>query len=309
VKRFDVVVVGDLNVDIVIGGMASLPALGTEELGTEFDFRGGGSSGNCAVAMARIGLRTAFIGLLGRDPFGDFLMDNMRTHGVNTDYVRRTDRVKTGVTVSMSLAHDRAFATYPGTLATLSPDDIDLSAVEAARHLHLGSYYLLRSMRGHYCSLFGEAKRRGLSTSLDLGWDPDQKWNGELPNLLELVDVFLPNQEEAVHVTGAADPEAALAILAGKVPVAVVKMGGAGAAATAGGKIHRHAAFAVQVKDTTALGDCFNAGFIYAWLQGEPVARCLAWGNAAASLAAGRMGGDSRYPRAAEVRARLEEKA
>jgi len=297
---YDVLVVGDVNVDIVIGGMAVLPALGTEELGEEFDFRGGGSSGNCAVALARIGVRTAFMGLLGKDPFGDFLVDNMRTLGVGTEYIRRTDRVKSGVTVSLSLAHDRAFATYLGTLGALCYDDLELGALAHARHLHLGSYYLLQGMRGSYCRLFEQAKRAGLSTSLDLGWDPAQKWNGELPELLRWVDVFLPNQEEAMHVTDAPDPLAALAILADQVPVAVVKMGAQGAAAAQGRQSWQQPAWPVAVKDTTALGDCFNAGFLRAWLGGEAVPQALAWGTAAAAIAASRMG-DDRYPTAAEV--------
>ena len=303
-KRYDVLVVGDLNVDIIIGGMTTLPALGTEEVGDQFDFRGGGSSGNCAVALSRIGLQVAFMGLVGQDPFGDFLLDNMRAQGVATDYLRRTDRVKTGATVSLSLAHDRALATYLGTIAALSYDDLDLGALEACRHLHLGSYFLLQGLRGSYCRLFAAARQAGLTTSLDLGWDPAQKWNGELPELLSLVDVFLPNAEEAVHVTGAPDPQAALSALAPQVPVAVVKMGDQGSAAAAEGQTYRQPAFPVTVQDTTALGDCFNAGFLRAWLSGAPVPQALAWGNAAAALAASRLG-DDRYPTAAEVNALL----
>ncbi len=154
--------------------------------------------------------------------------------------------------------------------------------------------------------LFEQAKQAGLTTSMDLGWDPAQKWNGELRGLLDLVDILMPNEEEGPRLAGADSPEAALERLASPQRTVVVKRGAMGAAARRGNQTASEPAFRLPVKDTTALGDCFNAGFILAWLEQRPLSQCLRYGNAAAAVAASRLG-DQRYASREEVEALLAE--
>lgn len=299
-RDFDLLVVGDLNVDIILSGMSVLPRPGTEEIAADLDFRSGGSASNCARAAARLGARVAFAGLVGDDRFGDFLVQAMRDAGVSPEYLRRSSAVKTGVTVSLSMAADRAMATYLGAIAAFSIDDVDRSAFARARHLHVGGYFLQRALRGRYQALFQRAKEQGLSTSLDVGWDPEQRWNGELPALLELVDILLPNDVELLNLTGEELLAAAVARMAERVPIVAVKLGAKGSLGRQGDNEVRAAAFAVSMRDTTALGDCFNAGFLMAHLEGQSLEECLRMGNAAAAIAASRMG-DNRYPNREEV--------
>ena len=304
--KFDIVMVGDVNVDIVFAGLRRLPGLGTEELAADLDFRGGGSVSNCACAAAALGLRVAMQGAVGNDPFGDYMVQHLARRGVDVGGIRRLDDVKTGATVALSLPRDRALATYLGSIAALKPEHLDSSLLSRARHFHLGSYFLLHGLRGSFGRVFSEAKQAGLTTSLDLGWDPDQKWNGELNHLLPLVDVLLPNEEEAANITGLSSPEQAALALAEKCRVAAVKRGEQGALACSAGEIVRQPAFAVEVADTTALGDCFNAGFLLAWLEERPLDQCLRYGNASAAIAAARLG-DARYASRDEVEALLLE--
>jgi sugar/nucleoside kinase (ribokinase family) len=291
---FDFVLVGDLNIDLVLGGMERLPSMGTEELASEIDFRLGGSVGNCACALASLGARVAFQTLVGRDAFGDFLIDSLRRCGVTTDWVRRSEQVRTGVTVSLSCAEDRGLATYLGCIGALSESHLDWALLERAGHLHAGSFFLLNSMRGHWSDLFRRAKEKGLTISLDLGWDPAQEWDGELGEVLELVDVLLPNEEEVTRVARRSSVEEAARELARRCGLVVVKMGEKGSGAWQGDKAWRADAFKVEPKDTTALGDCFNAGFLVAWKEGKPIEQCLRMGNASAAIAASRLG-EGRY--------------
>jgi sugar/nucleoside kinase (ribokinase family) len=303
-REFDLLVLGDLNIDIILSGMAELPQPGTEEIASDLDFRSGGSASNCARAAAKLGARVAFVGLVGTDSFGDFLMRVMGDAGICCDYIRRSDDVKTGVTVSLSMAHDRAFATYLGSIAAFSIEHVDFDAFPRARHLHIGGYFLQRGMRGSYRMLFQRARDAGLMTSFDIGWDPDERWNGELPGVLEVVDVLLPNEVEVMHLAGRGDLHAATAAIAGVVPTLAVKLGDQGALGRRGSTEVRAPAFPVTVRDTTALGDCFNAGFLLGHLDGQPLDRCLRMGNAAAAIAASRMG-DDRYASRDEVDALL----
>jgi len=297
---FDLLVVGDANVDIILSGMAQLPRLDTEEIARDLDFRSGGSASNCARAAAKLGAKVAFIGLVGNDSFGDFVIRAMRDSGVNADYIRRSEAVKTGVTISLSLAADRAFATYVGSVGEFSLEHLDLSVLTTARHLHVGGYFLQRGLRGSHRAILQRAKEAGLTTSLDVGWDPEQRWDGELQEVLEVVDLLLPNETEALHLTGEEHLEAACARLAEKVPMFAVKLGADGSLGRQGGVELRAPSFAVPVRDTTALGDCFNAGFLVGRLEGRSLAQCLRMGNAAAAIAASRLG-DDRYASREEV--------
>ncbi|UCH33051.1 MAG: carbohydrate kinase family protein [Armatimonadota bacterium] len=299
-RDFDLLVLGDINVDIILSGMSSIPGPGTEELASDLDFRSGGSAANCARAAAKLGLAVAFVGLVGGDRFGDYLLQVMRESDVNVDYVRRSSEVKTGITVSLSLAADRAFATYSGSVAEFSLEHVDFSAFARARHLHIGGYFLQTRMKGGHRAVLEAAKQAGLTTSLDVGWDPQQRWNGDLPGALQLVDVLLPNEDEVMRLAGEEHLGAAAASLTRTLPTLAVKLGADGALGRQGDAEVRAPAFPVRVFDTTALGDCFNAGFLAAHLEGRDLEACLHVGNAAAAVAASRMG-DDRYATRDEV--------
>jgi len=293
-RDLDFALVGDLNIDLVLGGMERLPSIGTEELASEIDFRLGGSVGNCACALGSLGARVAFQTLVGQDAFGDFLIESLRRCGVSPDWVRRSEEVKTGVTVSLSCAEDRGLATYLGCIGALSESHLDWGLLGRAGHLHAGSFFLVHGMRGRWAELFRRAKEKGLTTSLDLGWDPAQEWDGELAQVLELVDVLLPNEEEVTRIARRSPVEQAARELARTCKLVVVKMGQRGAGAWQKDRVWRAAAFEVEPKDTTALGDCFNAGFLVAWKEGKPIEECLRMGNASAAVAGSRLG-EGRY--------------
>lgn len=292
-RQFDVVVVGDLNIDLILSGLPRLPEYGEEVLASGINQRLGGSAANFAVCCARLGRRVGFVANVGRDEFGDFLVAELERAGVSTEFVGRHDHLATGITVSLSGATDRAFVTYVGTIDSLRAEAVPRDLLARARHLHIASYFLQTQLQPGAPGLVRAAHDAGLSVSLDTGYDPAERWNHGLQELLANVDIVLPNEVEAQAITGADSPGEALAALCAQVRLAVVKIGPGGAMACEGGQTVQMPAFPVAAADTTGCGDAFNAGFIDALLAGLPLPDALARGNACGALMASAVGMDA----------------
>jgi len=145
----------------------------------------------------------------------------------------------------------------------------------SSRHLHIGSYFLLGGMRDHFYDMAKRAKTYGATVSLDTNWDPDEKWGEEIIRLLELTDVLLPNENEAMLISGEGDAESAIKKLSGYTPLVVVKMGKEGAMAADGKNIYKRGIYDVCVADAIGAGDSFDAGFIYGYLNDCDINTCL----------------------------------
>ena len=158
-KPFHLLVVGDLNADLILSGDVT-PAFGqVEKLLDDASLVIGGSATIFACGAARLGLRVAFVGKVGDDVFGRFMLDALHSRGIDTTGVVRDREIKTGLTVILSRGQDRAMLTYAGTIGALRYDEIDLDLLAAARHLHLGSYFLLENLLPDVPRLFAEAHR------------------------------------------------------------------------------------------------------------------------------------------------------
>ncbi len=294
---FDVVAVGEINVDLILRGDVQ-PAFGqAEKLVDEARLCIGSSAAIFSCGAARLGLRTAIAGRAGQDVFGRFMIDSLAERGVDTRSVVTDSAVPTGVSVILSRGADRAILTHPGTLRALRLSDIDRELLRLSRHLHLSSYFLLDGLRPDVPRLFQEAKALGLTMSLDTNYDPSGKWAEGLEEALRYVDVFLPNAQEACAITGRHRTEDALRALAEKVPLVAVKLGDLGAVVgSRGASAVALPAPAVQLADTVGAGDSFNAGFLFGYLHGWEAHRSLALGIACGSLSTMRVGGTEGQP-------------
>ncbi|MGE5482521.1 MAG: carbohydrate kinase family protein [Bacteroidota bacterium] len=304
--KLDVVVAGELNPDLILTGLAGLPTLGVEHLASGFTFTMGSSSAIFAVGLARLGLSVGFIGRVGEDEFGRYCRDFLAREGIDTSQVRVDPGAATGVTISLSYPEDRLLVTFQGAMARLRGDDFDWEYLRRARHFHTSAYYLQDGLRPDLPGIYRRARDMGLTTSLDTGWDPRDRWGSDLEQVWPWVDVFMPNESEALRLSGAATVGEALGRLAGPVPLLAVKLGAKGAVARAGGRVFRHQGFRIRAVDTTGAGDSFDAGLIYAFLSGFGVEQALAWGNACGALAASQPGGTGGFRGLAEVRTFLE---
>jgi sugar/nucleoside kinase (ribokinase family) len=305
-RPYDVLVIGEINVDLILRAPEIAPVFGQEKLIEDSELTMGSSSVIAACGMARLGLRTAFCGRVGDDEFGRFMLREMAARGVDVSPVIVDPRVKTGITVSLSTPRDRAMLTHlGGSIDGLDANNVPLDLLGQVRHVHMGSFFLHTGLQPALADLFAQAHARGATTSLDVGWDVHERWDGGLWDVLAHTDVFLPNETEAAHITGLDDVEAALARLAERAATVAVKLGAQGAIARRGDEVARAAALSVTVADTTGAGDSFNAGFVYGFLSGWPLAATLHMGTACGSLSTQKAGGTAGQPTLKEALAAL----
>ncbi len=302
----DVFIIGELNVDLILSGCSRLPNFGTEMTVDAFAMTLGSASAICAVGLARLGRRVVFVGKAGADPWGDYCIQVLQSAGVDTTWIRRDAGVQTGVTVALVGSHDRALITYPGATQSLSVADLPDAIGSGRSHLHVSSFFLQSSMRASWRSVFERVRKAGWSVSLDPGCDPDGVWASDLRELLPLVDVLLPNELELTSIAGVQDVEDALRALHTDRTTVVAKIGAAGAMALDGGRVVRVRPPSVVGIDTTGAGDSFNAGFLNAWLDGQPLRTCMRAAVACGSLSTRGLGGTTAQPTRDELAECLE---
>jgi len=131
-RVYDVAVVGDLNVDVILSGVPDLPTAGTSAIAADYAFALGGSAANAACGAARLGLVTCIVGKVGDDYFGRYTMAAAQNAGVDTKWVVISPTDRTGLTVSIS-GNDRCFLSYRGAVETLSEADITREPLRQAR--------------------------------------------------------------------------------------------------------------------------------------------------------------------------------
>lgn len=300
-----ILVVGEINVDLVFRHCQALPTPGREVLAEDFCMTPGSSSMICAMGLARLGQPVSFHGRAGADAWGEYCLDALRRTGIDVASVQLDPALRTGVTASLSTPQDRALVTFTGAIDALRADDVGDTLLAGADHLHISSYYLQRALRPDCRALFARARKAGLSTSLDPGFDPQQAWGADLHEVLEEVDLFLPNELELAAITGHGDVLGGLRALDNGHTRTVVKRGQHGCAALDHGQLHEVPAFAVDPIDSTGAGDSFDAGFLHAWLRDLPLHDCLRWGSACGSLSTRGAGGTAAQASALEVEALL----
>lgn len=294
--EFDLVVVGELNVDLLLYGEDIVPVFGqVEKLVDDAVLTVGSSSAIFAHQAARLELRVAFAGKVGPDVFGEFMVDRLRKVGVETSTIVVDPGVKTGVTVHLVRGRDRAMLTHPGSIAALRADEVDEALLANTHHVHLGSYFLQEGVQPGLAGIFARAREAKATSSLDPGWDPDERWDSDLREVLAHTDVFLPNEQELLALTGKTTLEAALEDLA-EVPTVVVKRGASGAEARRAGSTVRCSPPQMNTVDTTGAGDSFDAGSLFGLLKGYDLEQALEIGCLCGALSTRSTGGVDAQP-------------
>lgn len=305
-----VIVSGAIYCDLIFSNLQALPAPGEEVRTDLFSLAVGGGAFITAAGLARLGVRPAVRAYVGRGPLGQFHLDALRRAGVDTSQVVRHPRLGPGLSVAFSTAHDRGFITYPGcagdagTLFRSRRWKWRWNAARRVRHVHFAG---IPRPFGERAALLDRLRREGISTSLDIGWNPSVYTGGSFHRVVGRVTIFMPSWRDAQRLTGRDTPEEALRDLADLVPVPVIKLGPDGAVGLDDGRPVRVRPPAVRVVETTGAGDAFNAGFLWAWLRDEPVRRCLLAGNVCGAYSTRAPGGTAALPTLRELRAALRE--
>lgn len=296
VARPDVCVVGEINPDLILHGIPKDLQPEREILVESCHLTLGSSSAIFAHNLSVLGARVGIVSKIGTDALGKMALEWLSSGGVDVTHVKQgTESSATGVTVILARAAERYILTYPGTIFELPYEDLDLDYVFSARHLHVASYFLQKSLRPRVADLFREAQAKGLTTSLDTNDDPDGAWGDDVRDVLRHVDVFFPNEREARAIARTDDLQQALDWLSERVNIVAVKLGSRGAVARQGDKEWRCGPVPVRAVDAVGAGDSFDAGFIHRFLQGWSAERCLAHANIAGAFSTTREGGTEAY--------------
>lgn len=272
----------------------------------------GGAPANVAVGIARLGGSCGFIGAVGTDSFGHFLIRTLQENGVFTQGIIQTTEAPTALAfVSRKESGERDFLFYRERCADLllTKKDLFLPWLETANYLHVGSVSLTANP-SQQATMFAvkHAKAHGAKITfdpnlrLDLWSNDDKRCRQIIGKLLPLTDIVLPSEEELCFLMETDDLQEAIMRIAKLGPsIICVKQGEAGATLfqkTPKGAItreHQHA-FLVSVTDTTGAGDAFNAGFITGLTQGMTYSQALYQGQAVAALVVTKIGAMSALP-------------
>ncbi len=301
-----ILVVGSANVDLVTR-VARCPKPGESLVGSSFTTVPGGKGANQAVAAARLGAQTTFVGCVGDDAFGAMLRSNLEREGINAEFVKTHAKDPTG-TACIYVMDDgnNAIVVTPAANHGLSPEDVEkLRPVIEAHDVVLTQLEMrLETVE----ALLRASKAAGVFSILDAGPVRDTPIE-----LLRLADLVSPNETEAEAFTGmpiTSDEEAAAA--AGRfhesgTETLVIKLGARGALFATPIEQHLAPAFAIDAIDTVAAGDAFTAALAIGWGEETPET-VLRFANAAGALAATKAGAQDAMPTRESVETFLAER-
>jgi sugar/nucleoside kinase (ribokinase family) len=259
--------------------------------------------------LSSLGAKVAFIGKIGNDNFGKLITDSLSRKGVNVDSVIKDKNFNTGATIILNYDNDRAMVTYQGAMNNLTIDDISFDIVGHAKHLHFSSYYLQPGIKKDVRTLFKSAKDADLSTSFDMQWDPEEKWDLNFKEILPYVDIFLPNEQELLLLTRENSLENAIKKITPFVKHLAIKMGGKGSLlVTSGINTFKESFLNKSVVDAIGAGDSFNAGFIFKYINDCELTDCQLFGNLMGAINTTAAGGTAAFSDYKEIMKTAKEK-
>lgn len=296
-----ILVVGSINMDLVVR-VPQMPVPGETVLGDAFQTFPGGKGANQAVGAARLGGQVTLIGKVGDDGFGEELRGSLLGDGINIDHVAVDQDTSTGIAmITVDQAGQNSIVVASGANMQLTPEEV----TQAWRQLGPVDVVVLQLEIPSTCNL--QAARLGKESGAKIIMNPAPA--RPLPaELLQLVDVIVPNEKETSLLTGLPidTPEeveaAAQALLEKGVDSVVLTLGSRGALVLdPSGAISHLQSHKVEVVDTTAAGDAFVAGLSVGLAEGASLAEAAVFGNATGALAVSRMGAQPSLPTREEV--------
>jgi sugar/nucleoside kinase (ribokinase family) len=290
-----VAAVGVYIVDVLGRPVSELPRGQTAHLLDEIRITVAGTGGGTAVDLARLGARVRAVGAIGTDTIGDFLLAVLEQEGIESRLVR-----KPGVQTSATILPIHPDGTRPawhvrGANATIALADVPWDALAGCDAVHLGGITALGPLDGEpAATVLEHARASGALTTADCLGVKHPDALAFCRACLPHVDIFMPNEDEAMTITGAPDATAAAVALRDLgAACAIVKCGPNGCVVADADGPRALPGFSVEVVDTTGCGDAFCAGVIVATCGGWPIDRAAALGNATGALTARGLGSDA----------------
>jgi len=285
---------GDVNIDIVVK-IGNFPTKSTKIIAKNIGLHGGGSAANTAIAAARLGAKTRFIGKIGNDMLGNFLKNEFIKNKVNIESLAIDEKEKTGIMIFfISSSGKRTVIGYRGANRNLKPDDVKEETIISSDVLHISAYTLLdESPRMTAVKALSLALKNNILTAFDTGFHSETPTK-TIKKILEKVDIFFCNEQEIQEITNTKNIEHALKEIKNLGPkIIVLKLGEKGCLIEKGETRVHIPAFNVQVVDVIGAGDAFNAGFLVKYVETKDILKAGIFGNAVAALTISRIGARS----------------
>ena len=303
-KKYDIAAIGELNVDIILNGIESEPEIGKEKFCKDMIVTLGSSTAIFAANAAALGSKVCFVGLVGKDSFGQLVRTSLEAKGVATHFIGEGD-TPTGATICMSYGEDRANLTYQGSMDVMGFDQIDKSVFALSKHIHLSSLFMQSALLRDIHKVLDAAAENSCTVSLDTQWDPMEKWALDYPKVLPKITVFMPNEKELCALTGKAALEDAIAeVLPYLGGIMLVKCGSKGSLLVKkdGSRKLLPAFLNKNVVDAIGAGDSFNSGFVSAFVKGLSPEECQKTGNLTGAVNTTAAGGTGAFTSLEDVR-------
>jgi len=277
-KHPEVLCAGIIVADHVCTPITHVPAAGELVMAERMLLTIGGCAANAAVDLVKMGVRTAVVGRVGGDVFGEVVANLLKSHGVDVSAIKVSAQADTSQTLIVNVAdQDRRFIHTFGANAEFSAGDIPRDLLRHCRVLYLGGSLLMAGvLPDELAAVFAAARREGVKTVLDVVTPGKADYLPLLRDLLPHVDVFLPNNHEAELITGEADPlRQAEAFRELGAATVVITLGSAGAVLIEDTLRLRSGVYTVPYVDGSGGGDAFDAGYIYGLLHNLGAEDCL----------------------------------
>lgn len=296
-KSFDIIALGELNVDLILNQIEGYPEVGKEKFAKQMTLTLGSSTAIFAANAAALGAKVAFCGMIGDDSFGDLVETSLQQKGVDTRYLIRQNRYATGATICMSYDEDRANLTYQGAMDYMGLADINPDVFRQTKHIHISSIYMQSGVKRDLMKILELCRENGVTTSLDSQWDPAEKWDLDYKAVLPLVTVFMPNETELKFLTRSETLEEAIEKIRPYTNAAVIKCGSKGSILVRKGEPDRKQAALLNknVVDCIGAGDSFNSGFLTRFAAGDALDRCQEYGNMTGAVNTTAAGGTTAF--------------
>jgi sulfofructose kinase len=298
-SRFDVLGLGASTVDI-LSLVDHFPAGEEVQQAHQVTIQGGGPVATALVTLARLGVRTAMLDVLGDDWRGEVILHEFEREGVCTDYLRPVENAASATSSILVRRRDgaRTIIFAPSTAPPLSPNGAPAGLIASAKILHVNGRHWEACLQA--CR---HARDSGVKVSFDGG---AHRYGSNINQLIPLIDICIVAREFATAYTQASNLEQAADILLAAGPELVVITDGAKGSwvyPQNGPSFHQPAYLLPQVVDTTGCGDSYHGGFLFGLVRGYDLAHSAALASAVAALNTRQLGGRGGLPTLEEVKA------
>lgn len=282
----DVACIGILVADVIAKPVDKIPGSGLLERISSIETFSGGCAMSAGIDMAKIGVKTAILGKVGDDSFGEFLRNELKKYSVNTDGLATDKENQTSASIVLSASSgERSFLHTVGANGTFCYDDVNWDVIEKSKIVFVAGTMLMDMFDGEDCArVLKKAKEMGKTTVLDTAWDSRGRWMEVLRPCMQYIDVFLPSIDEATELAGGeTDPDKIADIFFDLgISKCVIKLGSKGCylRESRASEAKIIPCYKVEAVDTTGAGDSFCSGFISGMVKGLSFEECGRFANA-----------------------------